>query len=952
LARRIATIPTLLLVVAAGLVTGTGFANAAAATDLYVSNYSGDGPCSDTGPGSQTKPFCDIQTAANLAQPGQTVHVALNPNEPFEGYGETDITRSGAAGKPITFVGTPRNGYLPVVGSSSAHGFTVSGAQDIVISGFEPEGSSASVTIDDSSQITVNGLRLQDTDNDVGGGAIAVTGSSSEVTISRNYGIGLTRTSFVSIGQGVSDTTVTDNEFGSGGVAAILATGASNTVVTGNTVDDNCGSSIDLEGNSPNSTVENNIVQGVRGTVTTCESAQIVVSAGSAVGTTADHNLIDGASSAGPLYNWAATPYMALAAFTTATGQGAHDIDADPGFAADREPGDVQLTEHSPAIDSADANAPGELSTDLLGKARVDDTLVPNTGTGSGIVDRGAFEFQDPMTVSLATSPAKGPAPLPVTATATADNPWGTAVSYSFDFGDGSAPVVTSTPSTSHTYSAEGNTNTITVTATAADGASGIATATVQVVAPAPLVAALDTYQNAELTVVGDGSKTSDSWAITDYSFDFGDGSAPQAGTASTQTHHYPKPGTYTVSLTVTDSAGNTNTATSEVVVGSAYQAIQTIRLLDTRNGTGAPQAQLGAGGVLGLQITGNNNIPTTGITAVVLDVTAANPTANSFLTVWPDGTTQPTLSTVNFQAGATVRNLVTVPVGANGKVDFFNNTGSTDVIADLEGVYSDSATQGVYGTDFSVPVQPSRVLDTRNGTGDGSAGQIGAGRSVTVGVNPQGTLSGATAVVLNVTVTNPTTAGNLTVYQSDLPSVPTEPNVSFSAGQTISNLVIVPVDFNDQISFFNATGSVDVTADIQGYYQFPPTGAPTVTSSAFTPTPPTRIMDTRNGTGGVPTAPVGPNSDLVLQVAGVDGIPANVTAVDLNVTDVNPTASGYLTITATGGAGTTTNLHFGQGQILSDQVLVPVGPDGKIRFHNYTGSTDLVAGLSGYFQS
>ena len=52
------------------------------------------------------------------------------------------------------------------------------------------------------------------------------------------------------------------------------------------------------------------------------------------------------------------------------------------------------LTEGSPAIDSANANAPGEVD-DSLGGLRVDDPLVANTGTGVvSYHDRGAFEWQ------------------------------------------------------------------------------------------------------------------------------------------------------------------------------------------------------------------------------------------------------------------------------------------------------------------------------------------------------------------------------------------------------------------------------------------------------------------------------------------------------------------------------------------------------------------------------
>ena len=72
--------------------------------------------------------------------------------------------------------------------------------------------------------------------------------------------------------------------------------------------------------------------------------------------------------------------------------------------------------------------------------------------------------------------------------------------------------------------------------------------------------------------------------------------------------------------------------------------------------------------------------------TAVVLNVTVTGPTAPSYLTVWPDQTSQPLASDLNFVGGQTIPNLVVVKVGANGKVNFYNAGGSTHVIADVVG--------------------------------------------------------------------------------------------------------------------------------------------------------------------------------------------------------------------------------------------------------------------------
>ena len=60
--------------------------------------------------------------------------------------------------------------------------------------------------------------------------------------------------------------------------------------------------------------------------------------------------------------------------------------------------------------------------------------------------------------------------------------------------------------------------------------------------------------------------------------------------------------------------------------------------------------------------------VPASGVTAVVVNVTVVGPTASSYVTVFPEGTTQPVVSNLNFTAGETLANLATVPVGQPGR--------------------------------------------------------------------------------------------------------------------------------------------------------------------------------------------------------------------------------------------------------------------------------------------
>lgn len=120
-----------------------------------------------------------------------------------------------------------------------------------------------------------------------------------------------------------------------------------------------------------------------------------------------------------------------------------------------------------------------------------------------------------------------------------------------------------------------------------------------------------------------------------------------------------------------------------------AFVSTTPTRLLDTRSGEGAPAGALGPQSTLVLSVLGQGPVPGSGVSAVVLNVTITQPSAMGFLTVYPDGQARPTASNLNFVAGQTVPNLVVVPVGADGDVNFYNGSpGATHLIADVAGYY------------------------------------------------------------------------------------------------------------------------------------------------------------------------------------------------------------------------------------------------------------------------
>ncbi|MEP7369636.1 MAG: hypothetical protein ABI662_08275 [Dermatophilaceae bacterium] len=121
--------------------------------------------------------------------------------------------------------------------------------------------------------------------------------------------------------------------------------------------------------------------------------------------------------------------------------------------------------------------------------------------------------------------------------------------------------------------------------------------------------------------------------------------------------------------------------------VDGAFGSLAPNRLLDTREGIGAPKVAVAAHGTVHLQVTGKGGVPASKVSAVVLNVTVTAPTALGFVTASAGGLGRPTASNLNFVKGQTVPNLVIAPVGENGQVDLYNGSaGTIQLIADVSG--------------------------------------------------------------------------------------------------------------------------------------------------------------------------------------------------------------------------------------------------------------------------
>jgi hypothetical protein len=413
---------------------------------------------------------------------------------------------------------------------------------------------------------------------------------------------------------------------------------------------------------------------------------------------------------------------------------------------------------------------------------------------------------------------------------------------------------------------------------------------------------------------------------------------ATLAGTASRGTA-----GSWPLTITISSTLGPTvcppanQSFTLTVAAGSAYTAVTPVRLLNTRDGTGAPAGRLGANSSLDLHVTGSSPLAPAGAIAVVINVTVTGTSATSFLTVFPKGSPKPLASNLNWTAGRTIANLVEVRVGSGGVVAFYNAKGLTHVIADLEGYFA--APSGSAGG--QVALSPARITDTRTGSGQPNAGQhLGPGATLVVQVAGAGgvPLTGVSGAILNVTATHTTAASFFTVWQDGV-TQPVASNLNWTAGLTIPNRVFVPVT-NGMVDIYNGSGTADVIVDVSGYFT-----DGTATGRPFTPRNPVRILDTRPG------APVAAMGTRTLQVSDLNGVPHFATAVVLNVTVTNTSATSFLTVhPSTTATPVASDLNWTARTTIPNLVVATLGDTGAISFYNAKGTTDVIVDLLGYF--
>jgi hypothetical protein len=368
----------------------------------------------------------------------------------------------------------------------------------------------------------------------------------------------------------------------------------------------------------------------------------------------------------------------------------------------------------------------------------------------------------------------------------------------------------------------------------------------------------------------------------------------------------------------------------------SVFTPVPPDRLLDTRS-TGGKFADQETRKV---QITGTRYVPATGVSAVVLNVTATEATKAGFVTVWPGGGVVPAISNINVVQGQTVPNLVTVQVGSDGYISVFSD-GGTHVLVDVMGYYSLTDASARAGRYQAVPLK--RALDTRDG------GAPGAQQSVNVPIAGKwGVPANATAAVLNLTVAGVKKGGFTTVYPGGT-ARPVTSNLN-SAGEDRANQAIVKLGADGSVDVFSENGS-DIIVDVAGY--FTGASAPLSRSGLFIPIVPLRVLNTRDGlnydvnTQGKP----GANTTTYARVGERGGIDTGYAgSVVTNVTAVDASAAGFVTVYVTGTKlPDTSSLNPAKGETVPNHTTTALGTSGDIAMNTTAGAHFIVDAFGWY---
>jgi hypothetical protein len=379
-----------------------------------------------------------------------------------------------------------------------------------------------------------------------------------------------------------------------------------------------------------------------------------------------------------------------------------------------------------------------------------------------------------------------------------------------------------------------------------------------------------------------------------------------------------------------------------------SFTGVVPARVFDTRSDgstVDGSQQRLGrrtAGQVSPVQIGGRAGVPANA-EAVVVNVTAINPTQAGFVTVYPCGVKRPTASTLNYAAGTVVANGATVKIGDGGKVCVYTHR-AMDLVVDVTGYHRSRAS--------FAGVVPARVFETRpdGSTVDGLLQRVGRRESAQISQVQIGGRAGvpldAVGVVVNVTAINPDGPGFVTVDNCNRSDASTLNHV---AGAVVANSAAIRMGTSltgGKICVYTHRAT-DLVVDVTGYF---PAG------SLFTGVPSRRVFETRAGGSTVDGEQQGvgrrkAGQETKVQIGGRALVQAYAEAVVVNVTAINPDGPGFVTVYPCGvKRPTASTLNYAAGTVVANGATVKIGDGAKVCVYTHR-EMDLVVDVTGYYR-
>jgi hypothetical protein len=354
--------------------------------------------------------------------------------------------------------------------------------------------------------------------------------------------------------------------------------------------------------------------------------------------------------------------------------------------------------------------------------------------------------------------------------------------------------------------------------------------------------------------------------------------------------------------------------------------------------------------------LLGQGGVPSdaSAVQAVMLHVQTLNGTSpGGFLWVYPTGSTRPTGATLtDVSDGSTDDNTVIVPLGTSGQVSFYNGSTATpvDLTVDVQG-YVTAAGATTAGATYSV-LHQTRLFDTSTGVG-GKSTPLASGSPWTfpllgaAGVVPT---SGVSAVVLNLGAKNASGNGYLAAGPTGQTYTTAWPRAqAYSGSGSAQQMAVVQPGTSGQITLYTNLSSVNIFADVEGYYLSAGAGG---VGDVYVPVPSKRLVDTRSNLGITGALTPGRTATGV-QVTGVAGVPTTADAVALAYTTLDGTASGAVTAWTDGATRPSTNTIAVMSTRREENVAFNnPSSTGSLSIYNSTGeTTDLLIDVQGFYQ-